>query len=44
MRAIIKPEECVGFKFTKDHPIRKPTGDECLVQIKAVAICGSETG
>lgn len=42
MRAIVKTSETVGFEYKTDYPTTRPVGDECQVEIKAVAICGSD--
>ena len=41
MKAMIKGEEVEGY-ILKDIPIPEPEGDEVLIKVDAVAICGSD--
>ena len=41
MNAMIKEEEVEGY-ILKDIPIPEPEGDEVLIKVDAVAICGSD--
>ena len=41
MKTMVKEEEVEGY-ILKDLPIPEPVGDEVLIKVDAVAICGSD--
>ncbi len=41
MKALVKSEEGVSYEY-KEVPVPAPVGDELLVKVRKVALCGSD--
>ena len=41
MKALVKEQESVSYTY-KDVPVPRPQGDELLVRVNKVALCGSD--
>ena len=42
MRALMKEAPTPGYTFDTAHPVPEPRGDEVLIKVDSVAICGSD--
>ena len=42
MRALRKETPTPGYSLDTEHPVPEPLGDEVLIKVDSVAICGSD--
>ena len=42
MRAVRKEAATPGYTLDTKHPVPEPVGDEVLIKVDSVAICGSD--
>ena len=42
MRALRKEAPTPGYALDSEHPVPEPLGDEVLIKVDSVAICGSD--
>ena len=42
MRALRKEAPTPGYTLDTEHPVPEPLGDEVLIKVDSVAICGSD--
>ena len=42
MRAVRKEAATPGYTLDTEHPVPEPVGDEVLIKVDSVAICGSD--